>query len=170
MSQLSRKGQKQRQALTSRLAMSPAREIASCLRYSSNFLACRSPNHSPRGANLKGARPDPPQAFTAATRSAGQEVVDQPHELRRLLHLGHVTILDDGSWLLAGRYHSQRIPRRSNATWQMNASISPPRRRCILSFEDDRAWNILPRKSGSHPTLRWRKADSNRWSQLRQRC
>src|SRR5215472_18761885 len=34
-------------ALTSRLAMSPARETASCLRYSSNLMAARSPTSKP---------------------------------------------------------------------------------------------------------------------------
>ena len=35
------------------------------------------------------------RTLAAATRSAGQEIVDQPREFRRLLHLGHVTAILD---------------------------------------------------------------------------
>jgi hypothetical protein len=41
-------------ALTSRLAMSPAREMASCLRYSSNFMTCKSPNLKPVEDDYRG--------------------------------------------------------------------------------------------------------------------
>src|SRR6202043_1398260 len=36
-----------------------------------------------------------PRTLAAATRSAGQEILDQPREFRRLLHLGHVTAILD---------------------------------------------------------------------------
>src|SRR5438132_11116906 len=34
-----------------------------------------------------------PRTLAAATRSVGQEILDQPREFRRLLHLGHETAI-----------------------------------------------------------------------------
>src|SRR5205814_10327958 len=63
----------------------------------SQRLLCEWRTPGPRGADI--SRPDdrgPPRALANATCSAGQEILDQPREFRRLLHLGHVTaILDD---------------------------------------------------------------------------